>query len=1068
MKSVPVVVFALLVMSLWGLGLPTSVASNGSEPELPILYAEAGPNQTVTEGDLVVFDGSSSYVVNGTLDEYYWDFDAAEDSDLDGNFTNDRDATGAVVTHRFGDDGDYGVTLTIGSEVEGVNESLIAQDTVLIIDSSGSMGWNDPEELRQQAAEDYLYLMSDNDYATVVVFGKYPRQPGPPSCSSAAWLVYDTHLVKTDAYGKPTVKNSIDYTRFDSGGTNIEKALQVAHQELLPGYKPTPTELPDCSPAFPAPGGHGKDNHAWIEILLTDGEPSHSTAATSDEVRIAAYAGIKIFTIGLGTNISEDYLQEMAYKTGGRYYFAPSADDLEEIYTNISKIIKTIIGGTIYASDGLIVHVQNEAPQVSFQASEEAEEGSTVDFWANVTDPGSDDIHLLFEWGDGSDNETAEYLNDPPDPDPYPSPDINPRDISEQRTHIFGDDWNYTVTVTVWDDDGGITTGSLVSVTGNVPPALTLSIPSSTVEGDLLAMSASATDDGSDDLKFTWTFGDGTSENATYYNDGSEPDPAPSPWGTFPFSASDPRTHTWGDDGIYDLTVMVEDDDGGWSSSTVSVTVANLPPEILIPTDLSFDEGEPFALSASATDPGSDDLEFVWDIELAPSRSAVYYNDGIGPDPAQSPLGTYPFSATDTLTREFGDNGLYNVDLTVTDDDGGAATVSFQIEIKNVSPLVDSGGPYIAKENSEIDFQALVSDPGSDDIYLTWDWGDGTSDSATFLNAGWLKDQPKSPWGTHPFNVTHATSHLWGDNGYFDITLTAMDDDGGITVSQIVVVVSNVDPTIIDVSYDVYFNLPRTQGYWNFQCVGKLPSPDHVGIRQEYVDYISSNSLVYSGISTKEEVCDYLGNVDESDMTQKALQQLMALWLNIASEKVKIQSEMFIPQLNVTMILWDFMTWIEDVVLNHVDQMELAKDLADETNNGHLLPFAVVTANATARDPGSDDLIFTWAWGDGSPTEHVHYNDGMGPDPYPSPEVSPMLATDAASHSYSSPGTYVIRLTVSDDDGGFTFVLIPITASIPHAIDLPWIAPSPLPGCTLRIEPHISPGIQIHTFEVTV
>jgi hypothetical protein len=46
------------------------------------------------------------------------------------------------------------------------------------------------------------------------------------------------------------------------------------------------------------------------------------------------------------------------------------------------------------------------------------------------------------------------------------------------------------------------------------------------------------------------------------------------------------------------------------------------------------------------------------------------------------------------------------------------------------------------------------------------------------------------------------------------------------------------------------------------------------------------------------------------------------------------------------------------------------------------------------------------------------FNDGVGPDPFPSPEVNPITATDVAVHAYALGGTYAFTLTVMDDDGG--------------------------------------------------
>ena len=48
------------------------------------------------------------------------------------------------------------------------------------------------------------------------------------------------------------------------------------------------------------------------------------------------------------------------------------------------------------------------------------------------------------------------------------------------------------------------------------------------------------------------------------------------------------------------------------------------------------------------------------------------------------------------------------------------------------------------------------------------------------------------------------------------------------------------------------------------------------------------------------------------------------------------------------------------------------------------------------------------------------FNDGVGPDPYPSPWGPPVSLTDVGAHTYAVAGTYAVSLTVTDDDGGST------------------------------------------------
>jgi len=95
-----------------------------------------------------------------------------------------------------------------------------------------------------------------------------------------------------------------------------------------------------------------------------------------------------------------------------------------------------------------------------------------------------------------------------------------------------------------------------------------------------------------------------------------------------------------------------------------------------------------------------------------------------------------------------------------------------------------------------------------------------------------------------------------------------------------------------------------------------------------------------------------------------------------------------------------------------------------------------VTFRATAADPGSDDLTFAWDFGDGTTASVTHFNDGVGPDPFPSPGGSfPVTLTDETTHVYQSSGDFTVTLTVTDDDGGTTTVVTHVLVCIDDDCD---------------------------------
>ena len=98
-----------------------------------------------------------------------------------------------------------------------------------------------------------------------------------------------------------------------------------------------------------------------VVVLMTDGVPNQLLAtskATQAEYEQAAMQaalnghnskGTVFYIIGLGTDVNTSYLTNMAQQTGGKYYAAPTANDLDEIYREIEETLgKAAISGTVY------------------------------------------------------------------------------------------------------------------------------------------------------------------------------------------------------------------------------------------------------------------------------------------------------------------------------------------------------------------------------------------------------------------------------------------------------------------------------------------------------------------------------------------------------------------------------------------------------------------------------------------------------------------------------------------------------------------------------------------------
>ncbi|NOK60476.1 MAG: hypothetical protein GFH27_549297n75 [Chloroflexi bacterium AL-W] len=173
-------------------------------------------------------------------------------------------------------------------------------DVMLVLDESSSMRTNDPSKLRVTAAQNFVDALLPGDRAGAIGFDT------------------DSRVLQSLTEITPTVRTALSRISNFGDGTCIATGLTSATQEI------TSTSATETLKAI---------------ILLTDGEDT-TCATTPDYPAIAAdasAANIQIYTIGLGADINEALLQDLANQTGGQYFPISSADDLPEAFRRIAE-----------------------------------------------------------------------------------------------------------------------------------------------------------------------------------------------------------------------------------------------------------------------------------------------------------------------------------------------------------------------------------------------------------------------------------------------------------------------------------------------------------------------------------------------------------------------------------------------------------------------------------------------------------------------------------------------------------------------------------------------------------
>jgi len=209
-------------------------------------------------------------------------------------------------------------------EEEAVKYTAENADVILIIDRSGSMNWPSSKITdAKTSAKLFIDYMRDGDKAGVVSFS-----------SSASYNYYLNTL--TDAV-KTSIKSAIDWISA-WGGTAMGRGLRYGYNDFI---------------------NRGDPTHAWAMVLLSDGY--HNTGEHPNNVLPSIKSqDIVVYTIGLGPSVDKNLLEYIATETGGKYYYTPTSDQLNEIYESIvGKVIgwQTILKRYLTILSNQIIHI---------------------------------------------------------------------------------------------------------------------------------------------------------------------------------------------------------------------------------------------------------------------------------------------------------------------------------------------------------------------------------------------------------------------------------------------------------------------------------------------------------------------------------------------------------------------------------------------------------------------------------------------------------------------------------------------------------------------------------------
>ncbi|MFA5772493.1 MAG: PKD domain-containing protein [Thermoplasmata archaeon] len=386
-------------------------------------------------------------------------------------------------------------------------------------------------------------------------------------------------------------------------------------------------------------------------------------------------------------------------------------------------IIVAILDKTyIYRLSGLIYTVRNALPSVDITTPADWSTYSPLVLTSNVTvDDNGTIINYTWSFGDGN------YSYEP------------------APTHTWASKGTFNINLTVTDNRSGTSSVERsISITNSAPSAMfdVNTTSAQTYASITFYEPSDPTDIDGYVTMHVYDFGDGGTTSIMNESKTSV-------------------EHIYASKGVYNVTLRVYDNDGGFALKKVTVTIINSLPTLQVPVNLTSQSLTAVRFNATVSDIDGVVVNYSWDFGDA----------------------SFECNYTDVAYHQYTRPGNYVATITIRDNDGGTVSKTTLITIANRIPTCSFTASTDKRVGEEIAFTANAIDLDGTVTKYKWTFGDGNT-------TDWLGN--------------NTLKHTYLKAGQYTVSLIVMDDDNGTSTINSDTVSASNNPPVADVIYPQY------------------------------------------------------------------------------------------------------------------------------------------------------------------------------------------------------------------------------------------------------------------------